>query len=101
MTSMFILIWALLGTNFVLVLILAVVCKKYMDSISSNFDTQINTKMEELKSRYDNIHTRIDNERSEIESKIEQERNRQYEELFNTYKMFQKEVDYVKNTVAS
>lgn len=83
MTSMLILTWALLGTNFIFVVVLAIVCKNYMETISNKFRSDMKVSCDD------------------IYSKIEFEKNRQYEELFNTYRMFQKEVDEVKKNAMS
>lgn len=85
-----ILIFALVGANFVLVFLLTFAGKKYVENALANFRSDV-----------ERIHTRIDNERIELEEQIEAERAQQHESLFNTYRMFQKEVESIKGSVSN
>lgn len=95
MHSVFILIFALIAANFVLMIVLSFAWKKYVDHCNNNVISHCNL----IEKKFQEIHGRIDEERDSLQEKIKLERSTQYESLFNTYQMFQKDIENIRDEV--
>jgi len=95
MHSVFILIFAFIGSNFVLLIVLSYALKKYVDHCNRSIVLRCNR----IDQKFDEVHDRIDEEQKTIQEKIKQERSSQYESLFNTYQMFQKDIEGIREEV--